>query len=190
VGTFLPAVSLAPGNSVIAHANLAATAASSSVLRSPFSSTETNASIVLLSPTVERVAIRTRCTSLITVTTSPIVNVYRLYYATGNSTKISVGDTTIPNDGSVLFRRVIGGLSLDTNITLTTATTSDSDVTYRYGTTENTMFFKDDVGYGSSSADGALSSYLQTYSAFGLLVLTATAFSGTAATIQAQLVAV
>ena len=190
MGTFLPAVSLAPGNSVIAHANLAATAATATVLRAPFSSTETNASIVLLSPTVERVAIRTRCTTLTLVTTSPVVNVYRLYYATGNSTKISVGDTTIPNDGTILFRRVLGGLSLDANITLTTATTTDGDATYRYGTPEYTMFLKEDIGYGSTSTDGALGSYMQTYSAFGILVLTATAFSGTAATIQAQLVAV
>jgi hypothetical protein len=188
MGTFGATVSVAPGNSAIAHTDLQAAASSATVLLAPLTYSGSAARVVLFHPNVVSFSVRARG-DFSALTTSPVVCIYYLYAANGNVT-VSPGDTNIPDAGTLLTNRALNPSGTYTHTLDCTVATADKDSFYKYsplvlstsgyGTT-----------YGSASTDIIATRMLNRMSALGVIVLTSTAgnVSGGTDVLEAQVMA-
>lgn len=188
MGTFGAARSLAPGNAVIAHDDLQATASSATILLNPLTYSGSAAHVCLFHPALTSFSVRARGIFTST-TTSPAVCLYLLYYRDGNVTKLQSGDTNIPSDGTILHRRLYNGTALGTApITLNcTFATVEGDSTYKYSpmTPDAGGHFQ----YAASAPDYISSVDIPRRNAMGIVVLTSTAgnVAGSSDTLECQL---
>lgn len=188
MGTFGAARSLAPGNAVIAHDNLQATASSATVLLNPLTYSGSAAHVVLFHPGVTNYIIRAR--GIFTSrTTDPFVCVYRLYYRDGNVTPVGPGDTSVAADGTILHIREYAQDGTSTFFLPCTFAAVEGDSTYKY----SPYALNSISGIGSDSA-GTVQGFRfwKRNNEFGIIVLTSTAgnVAGSSDTLEAQVIAV
>ena len=187
MGTFGATQTIQAGGSAIAHTNLQATAASATVLLAPLTYSGSDARVVLLHPDVDRFVVRSRGI-YDTHTTSPIINGYLLYYRDGNVDRIQPGDTNIPDDGTILTRRIEVGITSYVITLNTTVATTEKDSTYKYSPIYGSHFSNTRIGYLAAQQTCA---FIYRDSAFGILfhVHTQGNVSGLSDTCEAQVLA-
>lgn len=191
MGTFGATRTVGPGNIVVAHDNLQATASSATILLAPLTYSGSDAHLVLFHPNVDRFTVFSRG-EFTTRVADPIVNIYLVYAANGNVIP-NVGDTSIASDGTYITRRAFDGFgSPDITLDVTVAT-APKDSTYKYSPNTLNAFYNTKAGYLTAATDpgGMTSSFIWRDGAIGCLVLTQTAgnVSGGNDTLQALVLA-
>jgi len=191
MGTFGATRTVGPGNIVVAHDNLQATASSSTILLAPLTYSGSDAHLVLFHPNVDRFTVLGRG-EYTTLGTNPVVNIYLVYAANGNVIP-NVGDTSIASDGTYIARRCPDAVgSYDITLDMTVAT-SNKDSTYKYSPNSINAFYNTKAGYLAAGTDpgGMATSFIWRDGAIGCLVLGQTqgAVSGGNDTLQALVLA-
>lgn len=188
MGTFGATRILEPGNSVIAHDDLQATASSATILLNPLTYSGSAAHVCLFHPALTSFSVRARGIFTSTVS-SPAVCLYLLYYRDGNVARIQAGDTNIPSDGTILHRRLYNATADGTApITLTcTFAGVEGDSTYKYSPMST------DGGahthFSAATPDYVSNVDIPRRNAMGIVVLTSTAgnVAGSSDTLECQL---